>query len=49
MTKIYSAPSRCVALTGITDQVADFPRPSTLPPPGWQPPPMGPDEEPVPF
>jgi len=38
-----------IALTGITDEVANVPRPSTLRPPGWQPPPMGPDEEPVPF
>ncbi|NOJ43304.1 hypothetical protein [Bradyrhizobium australiense] len=36
-------------LSQIVDAVTDVPRPATLRPRGWQPPPMGPDEEPPPF
>lgn len=36
-------------LARITDAVTDVPRPSNMRRRGWQPPPMGPDEEPLPF
>ncbi|KRR06839.1 hypothetical protein [Bradyrhizobium valentinum] len=36
-------------LSRITEAVADVPRPPSLRPRGWTPPPMDPDEEPLPF
>jgi hypothetical protein len=42
--------SKAIQLLGrVTQAVSDVPRPPSLKPLGWQPPRMGPDEEPLPF